>query len=236
MTSHRLLAFLISFAVMLGAMVSIATPVAAHNQPPTIEPSDGAQGAGNGGTLEANFELGSGGQPEDFPREVTIDGARFLFDRMVPATRQDLIPVAQDGPIQALATSDVAPFDAIYLSVPPRSEAELGRYLAEQFGASDIFCQAEAGTFEPLDADGAIYVFAGLETFLTPSELEEVATDSNGQPVYADPGIGAAVPRALLYRSERTRPVRVDDRRRSSGWPYRNRLPSMARSSHSRAR
>src|SRR5688500_547911 len=138
MTNHRLLTLLISLAVMIGAMVTVAAPVSAQDQPPTIEPSDGAQGAGNGGTLEANFELGDGGQPEDFPREVTIAGARFLFDRMVPASRQDLIPVANEGPIQAFATSDAAPFDAIYLSVPPRDEAELGRYLAEHIGASDI--------------------------------------------------------------------------------------------------
>ena len=201
MTSHRLLAFLISLSVLFSVVVS-ASPVVAHNQAPTIQPSDEGQEQsqeqgqeqGNGGVLEANFALGNGGQPQDFPREVTIDGARFLFDRMVPATRQDLNPVAQDGPIQALATTDAPPFDAIYLSVPPRNEAELGRYLPEHIGASDIFCLAEAGTFEPLDAEGTFYVFAGIETFLTPSELEEVATDSNGQPVYADPGSGQPFP------------------------------------------
>ena len=112
MTNHRLLAFLISLTVLFGAIVSGIVPAVAQDQggPPTIEPSNGAQGQeqgqgqGNGGILETNFELGNGGQPEDFPREVTVDGARFLFDRMVPATRQDLIPVAQDGPIQAFAT------------------------------------------------------------------------------------------------------------------------------------
>src|SRR5690606_27647620 len=109
---------------------------------------------GNGGILEANFDLGDGGQPADFPREVTVDGARFLFDRMVPATRQDLIPVAQDGPIQAFATTDVAPFDAVYLSVPPRNADELGRYLPEQIGASSTSCLAEAGNFQPLDVNG----------------------------------------------------------------------------------
>ena len=205
MTSHRLLAFLISLSLFFGVMVS-AAPVAAQDPggPPTIQPSDEAQGQeqgqepaqgqGNGGILQLNFELGNGGQPADFPREVIVDGARFLFDRMVPATRQDLISVAQEGPIQAFATTDAAPFDAIYLSVPPRNETELGRYLPEQIGAVDIFCQADAGTFEPLDAEGTIYVFAGLETFLTPSDLEEVATDSNGQPVYADPGSGQPFP------------------------------------------
>src|SRR5690242_3438766 len=100
MTSPRLVAFLMSLSLLLGANLSTA-PVVAQDEggQPTIQPSDGEQGQGqsNGGALEANFELGNGGQPEDFPREVTIDGARFLFDRMVPATRQDLIPVAQDG-------------------------------------------------------------------------------------------------------------------------------------------
>ena len=152
------------------------------------------QDAANGSSLETNFELGNGGQPEDFPREVSVDGARFLFDRMVPATRQDLIPVAQDGPIQAFATTDVAPFDALYLSVPPRSEEELGRYLAEQIGASNIACPAEAGTFQPLDANGATYAFAGIEPLLTSADLEQVATDSNNQPVFADPGLSQPFP------------------------------------------
>src|SRR4051794_26380 len=181
MTSHRLLAFLISVVVAFAVIAPAAVLATAQDQggPPTIQPSDPTQGQeqsqqqgqgqGNGGTLETNFELGNGGQPEDFPREVTVDGARFVFDRMVPATRQDLIPVAQDGPIQAFATTDVAPFDAIYLSVPPRNQNELGRYLAEQIGASTIACPAEAGTFQPLDANGATYAFAGIETFLTPT-------------------------------------------------------------------
>ncbi len=104
MTSHRLQAFLISLLVMLSAIGSVAAPSMAQDEgePPTIQPSNGAQGAENGGTLEANFELGNGGQPADFPREVTIDGARFLFDRMVPASRQDLIAVAQDGRFRRL--------------------------------------------------------------------------------------------------------------------------------------
>ena len=163
--------------------------------PPTIQPSDGVQDSGQReGSLETNFDLGNGGQPEDFPREVSVDGARFLFDRMVPATRQDLIPVAQDGPIQAFATTDVAPFDALYLSVPPRSEEELGRYLAEQIGASNIACPAEVGTFQPLDANGATYAFAGIEPLLTSADLEQVATDSNNQPVFADPGLSQPFP------------------------------------------
>lgn len=196
MTTRRLQALLISLSVLMSAMGFIATPLGAQDQdgPPTIQPSDDGQAAAEGGTLAVNFELGNGGQPEDFPREVTIDGARFLFDRMVPATRQDLIPVAQDGAIQALALSDAAPFDAIYLSVPPRNEDELGRYLAEQIGASDIFCQADAGNFQPLDTGDAVYAFAGLETFLTANDLEQVATDSNGQPVYADPGLQQPYP------------------------------------------
>ncbi|HET9661315.1 MAG TPA: hypothetical protein VFP05_13345 [Thermomicrobiales bacterium] len=196
MRSHRLHAFLIFVVVVFGAIAPLAAPATAQDQggPPTIQPSDGAQDAANENTLETNFELGSGGQPEDFPREVTVDGARFIFDRMVPATRQDLIPVAQEGPIQAFATTDVAPFDAIYLSVPPRNEDELGRYLAEQIGASNIACPAEVGTFQPLDANGATYAFAGIETFLTPADLEQVATDSNNQPVYADPGLGQPFP------------------------------------------
>jgi hypothetical protein len=196
MRTHRLHAFLIFVLVVFGAFASIAAPAAAQDQSgqPTIQPSDGVQGADNGNTLETNFELGNGGQPEDFPREITIDGARFLFDRMVPATRPDLIPVAQDGPIQAFATTDIAPFDAIYLSVPPRNADELGRYLPEQIGAGSIACPAEAGTFEPLDTNGATYVFAGVETFLSAADLEQVGTDSNNQPVYADPGLSQPFP------------------------------------------
>ncbi|HYJ13392.1 MAG TPA: hypothetical protein VEW66_07365, partial [Thermomicrobiales bacterium] len=196
MRARSFQAFLVFLSVlMMGAMV----PTVAQDEgtPPLIEPSDG-EGQGNGGTLETNFELGNGGQPAEFPREIVVDGARFLFDRMVPASRQELVPVANEAEIQAFATTETAPFDAIYLSVPPRNEDELGRYLPEQIGSEQVSCPSEAADYGQLDVSGTIYLFAGIETFLTADDLQQVGNDSNGQPVYADPGTEQPFPELFL--------------------------------------
>ena len=78
--------------------------------------------------------LGNGGQPDDFPAKLVIAGARFLFDRIVPLSRQDLCRIAQEQETIAYARTEQGPFAAIYLSVPNRSEDVLARYLPEAVG------------------------------------------------------------------------------------------------------
>ena len=111
--------------------------------------------------------LGNGGQPEGLPRELVIADARFLFDRIVPLSRQELFRVAQEQDTIAYARTEEGPFAAIYLSVPNRSEDELARYLPEAVGSADVACPAEAGDYERVDANGSLYAFAGVETDLT---------------------------------------------------------------------
>ena len=130
--------------------------------------------------------LGNGGQPEGLPRELVIADARFLFDRIVPLSRQELFRVAQEQETIAYARTEEGPFAAIYLSVPNRSEDELARYLPEGVGSADVACPAEAGDYERVDASGSLYAFAGIETDLTADSLQQVG-DSNGEPVSADP-------------------------------------------------
>ena len=115
-----------------------------------------------------------------------IADARFLFDRIVPLSRQELFRVAQEQETIAYARTEEGPFAAIYLSVPNRSEDELARYLPEGVGSADVACPAEAGDYERVDASGSLYAFAGIETDLTADSLQQVG-DSNGEPVYADP-------------------------------------------------
>ena len=73
-----------------------------------------------------------------------IADARFLFDRIVPLSRQELFRVAQEQETIAYARTEEGPFAAIYLSVPNRSEDELARYLPEGVGSADVACPAEA--------------------------------------------------------------------------------------------
>ena len=111
--------------------------------------------------------LGNGGQPDGLPRELVIADARFLFDRFVPLSRQELFRVAQEQETIAYARTEEGPFAAIYVSVPNRSEDELARYLPEGVGSADVACPAEAGDYERVDASGSLYAFAGIETDLT---------------------------------------------------------------------
>ena len=114
-----------------------------------------------------------------------IADARFLFDRFVPLSRQELFRVAQEQETIAYARTEEGPFPAVYVSVPDRSEDVLARYLPEGVGSADVACPAEAGDYERVDASGSLYAFAGIETDLTAEVLQQVG-DSNGEPVYAD--------------------------------------------------
>ena len=143
--------------------------------------------------------LGDGGQPENLPREVVLGGDRFLFDRVVPLRRQDLVRVAQESSTIAYARAETAPFDTIYLSVPDRSEDELARYRPEAISSTDEPCPSETGPSDLVDASGAGYVFAGVETdvpadSLQPAEgeAEGILADPGAEPPFAELFIGAA--------------------------------------------
>ena len=150
---------------------------------------------------------------DGLPREIGVGDARFLFDRIVPLRRQDLVRIAQEQSTIAYARTEQGPFAAIYLSVPNRSEDELARYLPEAVGSPDVGCPADAANYEPVDAGGAVYAFAGPEADLTADSLQQVG-DSSGQPIYSDLGTAPAVPRALLRIRCRSAPLRRGGRRR----------------------
>jgi hypothetical protein len=166
------------------------------------EPADtdtGEDQNGAGLPIQIGEDLGNGGQPDGLPRELTVGDARYLFDRVVPLRRQDLNRIAQDGPVIVYARSGEGPFDALYVSIPDRSEDELARYLPEWLDAPEMACPAEAVEIGQLDSGAAFYAFAGIETDLTGDLLEEIA-QSGGEPVYADPG--AAQPQPELFLTD----------------------------------
>ncbi len=117
---------------------------------------------------------GDGGQPEGLPRELIVGDVRYLFDRLVTLERQDLIRVAQDGPFIVYARGEQPPFDRIYVSLPPRDEGELARYLPEVLDSPDNPCPAEGQNLGRVTAGDAAYAFAGLETDVTEDVLQEV--------------------------------------------------------------
>ncbi len=207
---------LISSLVITGSGV-VAAPLdnsgpasARHQQdpstPPLIEPSDGSTPVdaapeeeeapgGNPNLLPITLgqDLGNGGQPDGLPRELGVGEQLFLYDRIVSLERQNLARISQDASLIVYAASDTGTFDAVYVSVPNRSEDELARYLPERLEAPDVACPAEAAEIGRLDAGDAVYVFAGFETDLTPDTLQEVGS-SEGSPVYADVGAGQPFP------------------------------------------
>src|SRR3954451_23681121 len=174
--------------------VAAARPLFATSPPSAPPAPNGTQG------IELGGDLGNGGQPEGLPREIGVTGARFLFDRIVPLRRQDLVRIAQEQSTIAYARTEQAPYAAVYLSVPNRSEDELARYLPEGVGSPDVVCPADAANYEPVDAGGAVYAFAGNETDLTPDSLQQVG-DSDGNPIYSDPGTTQPFPE-LLFASD----------------------------------
>lgn len=206
-------------SVGLAAPLDATSGEQARNQadeatPSLIEPSDGAtpqeapqqeagQPDGNEGLLPISIGegLGNGGQPADLPREIVVGDARYLFDRILPLERQALTRIAQDASLIVYARGETGPFDAVYVSVPNRSEDELARYLPERIEAPDVACPAEAAEIGQLDAGEAVYVFAGFETDLTTETLQEVGS-SEGNPVYADPGAGQTLPEVFAASAD----------------------------------
>ena len=179
--------------LFVGQLAAASTDVVAG--PPSSPPGQVDRG------IELVDGLGSGGQPDGVPRELVIADARFLFDRVVPLSRQELFRVAQEQETIAYARTEEGPFAAIYLSVPNRSEDELVRYLPEGVGSAEVACPADAGDFERVDASGSLYAFAGVETDLTADSLQQVG-DNNGEPVFADPDGAQPFPELFFSSSD----------------------------------
>ncbi len=110
--------------------IAAASPIPATSPPSAPPAQNGTQG------IELVQDLGDGGQPDGLPRELGVADARFLFDRVVPLRRQDLVRIAQEQSTIAYARTEQGPYAAVYLSVPNRSEDELARYLPEAVGCA----------------------------------------------------------------------------------------------------
>lgn len=123
--------------------------------------------------------------PEDLPREIVIEDERFLLDRAVPLDRGDLERVGRDGNLLYYAQSEAAPFDALYVSVPPRSDTALARYLPERIGQPDAACLAEAALQSVVALEGVRFAFAGYETDIATENLVLLPT-GDGSEVFAD--------------------------------------------------
>ena len=107
--------------------------------------------------------------PHDAVHACTVIGMHRVEDRDA-----DLVRIAQEQSTIAYARTEQAPYAAVYLSVPNRSEDELARYLPELVGSADVACPADAATYQNVDAGGATYAFAGPETDLTAESLQQV--------------------------------------------------------------
>jgi len=174
--------------------------VRAQSNDQTIENAQQTPSAGNATgspAIQISANLGNSSQQPDYPQEIMVGGARYLFDRIVPLQRQDLQRIAQVKSLSVYARNEQAPFDTIYVSVPSRSEEELGRYLPEHTDDPAAACPVEAAAIGELDAGGTSYAFAGYEPDLTADVLQEVA-NSNGQPVYADPDAAQPYPELFV--------------------------------------
>ena len=188
-------------ALALSLIASVgSTQVRAQSSGPPIENSQATPSAGNASgspAIQISANLGNSAQYPDYPREITVGTARYLFDRIVPLRPQDLTQIAQAQSLLVYAHEQQEPFGMIYVSVPTRSGDELGRYLPEHADAPNTACPAEAAAIGQLDAGGTSYAFAGYEPDLTAAVLQEVA-QSNGQPVYADPNATQPYPELFV--------------------------------------
>lgn len=188
-------------ALALGLIASIGSAqVRAQSSGPPIENSQATPSTGNASgspAIQISANLGNSTQQPDYPREITVGTARYLFDRIVPLRPQDLTQIAQAQSLLVYAHEQQEPFGIIYVSVPNQSSNQLGRYLPEHADAPNTACPAEAAAIGQLDAGGTSYAFAGYENDLTVAVLQEVA-NSNGQPVYADPNTTQPYPELFV--------------------------------------
>ncbi|MGI8963093.1 MAG: hypothetical protein ACR2GI_01155 [Thermomicrobiales bacterium] len=174
--------------------------------PPLIQPVEEIEpeaeqpvGDESDGSLEiaVSADVGDGGQPPEFPREVTIGDERYLFDRLVPVAIDGLAPIAADENVSVYAMTGEGPFDSLYVTAAGEGVGSTARYLPERIQAPDVACLAEVAEVGQLTAGDSIYVFAGIETDLTVDSLQSVGTSGENQ-LYADPGAAQPYPELLI--------------------------------------
>jgi len=173
--------------------------------PPLIEPIDGStpedqpveEETDSLPAIEIGEDLGDGGQPEGLPREIGVGDERYLYDRGVALDTGNLAPIASDETLAVYAATEEGPFDAIYVTMAGGSEGQPARYLPERLASTEIACPAEVADIGQLNTGQDTYIFAGIESDLTPDVLQAVG-DSNGQTVYADPEAPQPLPEVFI--------------------------------------
>ncbi|MEJ7837754.1 MAG: hypothetical protein WKF81_03005 [Thermomicrobiales bacterium] len=145
-------------------------------------------------------DLGNGGQPDAYPREIVIGADRFLYDRMIPSEIVSLDEVGSTDEYVISAVDASEPLARIYVATPD-DDGMVARYLPELLNNPDIDCLAEGANLGRFDAEGTPYVFAGIEPDLSTEELQEVG-ESNGQTVYSDLDASQPFPELFLDDSE----------------------------------
>ena len=165
----------------------------------TAEPATDEGADENEVPLVIGEDLGDGGQPEGFPREVTVGTGTFTFDRIVSLAANELQPVGREATFSAFArTGQAEPFTAIYLTDGDVNAQMIARYLPDQRETPETACPAEAiqaGTLQT--GDTATYVFAGIENDLSAESLEQIG-ETEGQTVFADPGVAQPSPELFI--------------------------------------
>lgn len=144
-----------------------------------IEPTDATPSTDE---EDEDAETGNttGGTPTgEFQREVMFNDARYLFDRIVPISVDEVAEAGeQDG--RTIYVRDDAT-DRIYLA---NGSDQLARYLAQTPPAG---CPTSGAAYDVLDAgETGQFVFAGVEPDLTPDDLQEIGSTPDGQPIYTD--------------------------------------------------
>ncbi len=128
-------------------------------------------------------DLGDGGQPDGLPREIELDGQRYLFDTTYTVPAQDLTELAQHGGLTVYARDEAQPLEAVYVAVPGGEEGEFARYLPEHLDSPQTLCPAQAIQIGPIIGGDLTYAFASIETDRDPALFDQVA-EANGQPIY----------------------------------------------------
>lgn len=129
--------------------------------------------------------------PGAFPREIVVDEARFVRDRVVPIAVEELSEVGESAGFPVYAAAADGPFDRVYAAAEDGA-AEAARYLAELpldsqgVASPDALCLAEDAAFFPLTFGEVSYAVAGIEPDLTADDLQEIAQTGAGEPIYAE--------------------------------------------------
>ncbi len=111
------------------------------------------------------------------PREVTLKGARFVFDRVINLDEGGLTRVGNVKSFRLYAPQGAAaPFDRLYGRFNPRPAFGLVRYLPEAPGGAPAACAAQVATVSSLNVGSDVYAFAGFEPDLTADQLQNVGT------------------------------------------------------------